>query len=317
MPKEEVSTRDYGGVYVHCPVLFEEGGQRLDHDTFREMIRILIAVATEVPCIINPVSVELMYLSDRERVEFLTCLREETSGRALAGPVAMGAGRSMSTDNIIRSIQEAAEIGLDFVKMKLPDHFSVDLSDAEILSFFQSAASAADIDLIIYNSPRRSGRHITSDVIMQLLESCPRIVAIEEFDFSQSQRLLARAGEQLVICPAAPHQVPGLLLGSRGFYASFVWILAPRLMVETLTAAKRGDLLRVRQLYLDNHPLFESPSYGGVSHVALMKYLLERSGFPSGGIRRPFTYPPEHSARAYCDSLLSQASRLGWAPLGR
>jgi 4-hydroxy-tetrahydrodipicolinate synthase len=161
---------------------------------------------------------------------------------------------------------------------------------------FAAVAEATRVPVIAYNVPSRTAVDLLPATVARLAQ-LPRLAGIKEAvpDMGRSRELVASCGEKFVVLSGDdPTAREAVYAGARGVI-SVTANVAPRLMVDMMSAALRGDRATAdridamlaplhRDLFLEPNPI---PA----------KWALQRMGLIGGGIRLPLTpFSGEHHA---------------------
>lgn len=151
-------------------------------------------------------------LSDEEHVECIRFAVEHTAGRV---PVVAGVG-SNHTSYAVWLSQQAKEAGADALLHVTPYYNKT--SQAGLVRHFFACADAADLPIILYNVPSRTGMTIKPETYLTL-SGHPNIVATKEAsgNITDIARTAALCGDSLDIYSGNDDQiVPILSLGGKG-----------------------------------------------------------------------------------------------------
>lgn len=147
-----------------------------------------------------------------ERDEIIRFVVRAVSSRV---PVIVGCG-SNCTDIAAKMAREASELGADGILAVTPYYNKG--SKVGLVRHFEAIASGADVPVIIYNVPSRTGVDLSLDVIEKLAEN-EMIVGIKEASGSASKSagIIARFGDDMPVYSGSDEvNLPILAIGGKG-----------------------------------------------------------------------------------------------------
>jgi len=140
----------------------------------------------------------------------------ETTVEVASTPVLAGTGAS-STQQAIEFTQYAADVGADAGLVIYP-YYSWPTND-NVVRHYKAIADAADIPIVIYNIPKRTGRNLEPDATVELAAH-PNIAGIKESagDMNQMFELLRRTRDINfdVLSGYDSQAFPTILMGGTG-----------------------------------------------------------------------------------------------------
>lgn len=223
---------------------------------------------------------EYFSMSDDERLEVLRFVKDFAND----GEILIAGTNAPATREVIRSTEQAKEIGYDIVLLATP--FYTRPTQEELLKHYQTVLDAVDVSLILYNYPSKDGIDISFELMDQLADN-PRVIGIKE-----SSGVLQRAVD-------IHNRYEGriaLVSGSDDIALDFMfwgadsWICGPancmvKACVDLDRTFRSGDLAKARQqmaiLYRAMN-ILESGKF-----VQKIKYGCELQGTPVGLCRAP------------------------------
>lgn len=223
---------------------------------------------------------EYFSMSDDERLEVLRFVKDFAN----EGEILIAGTNAPATREVIRSTEQAKEIGYDIVLLATP--FYTRPTQEELLKHYQTVLDAVDVSLILYNYPSKDGIDISFELMDQLADN-PRVIGIKE-----SSGVLQRAVD-------IHNRYEGriaLVSGSDDIALDFMfwgadsWICGPancmvKACVDLDRTFRSGDLAKARQqmaiLYRAMN-ILESGKF-----VQKIKYGCELQGTPVGLCRAP------------------------------
>ena len=229
-------------------------------------------------------------LNDAEHVEVLRFSYERAAGRV---PMIAGTG-SNDTAYAISLTQEAAKIGYQGALVVTPYYNKT--TQKGLVAHFTAIADAADIPLVLYNVPSRTGVNIEPATYAALAEH-PNIWAIKEAggNISKIVETMALVGDRLDVYSGNDDQiVPIIACGGKGVIS----VLSNPLPGETSKMchmALQGDIPGAMELQKKYLPLINA-LFCEVNPIPV-KAAMHAMGYCSDDIRLPLT-PMEDDNRA-------------------
>ena len=185
-----------------------------------------------------------------ERGRIIECAVARAAGRV---PVIVGAG-SNDTRTATRLAAQARSLGADGVLAVTPYYNRP--GRAGVIAHFRAVADAAELPVIMYNVPSRTGVNLEPEWVAELAKH-PYLCAVKEAsgNLNQLTGLAAACGDGVAIYSGNDDQVlPALALGARGVISVAANII-PALMHEMVDAWLRGEPERCRALQLESLPM--------------------------------------------------------------
>lgn len=298
-----MGARAWSGVYTALVTPFSGDGSRVDEARLVEQIEFQ-ANPPDSPGVHGVVAVgttgESPTLSEREQKRVIELAVEH--GRRLGLKVIAGTG-SNDTAHACAMQRFALDAGADATLSVTPYYNKPNQAGME--RHFLAVADAADIPVILYNIPGRSGAGLTVGTIARLAEH-PNIVALKEAGGSvqfASEVVIAAPGLE-VLSGDDPLTLPMMAVGAVGV-VSVVSNIAPAAVRRMVDAALAGDFAAARR---EHEGLF------GLSRALLtlepnpvgVKAAMAMLGRDSGVIRPPLA-PASESSLAAIRSMLVEA----------
>ncbi|AYA03338.1 4-hydroxy-tetrahydrodipicolinate synthase [Acinetobacter sp. WCHAc010034] len=218
-------------------------------------------------------------------------------------PIIAGTGAN-STHEAIELTKEAKELGADAALLVTP-YYNKPTQEG-LYQHYKAIAAAADMPMILYNVPGRTGVDLENETVIRLAD-IPQIVGIKDAtgDVPRGQALLeGLKGKDMTVYSgddATAYQL--ITLGALG-NISVTANVAPKEMSEVCAAAIAGDAERAEQLNakvanLHNILFCES-------NPIPVKWALHDMGLIGAGIRLPLT-PLAEQYRAPLHAALADA----------
>ena len=208
-------------------------------------------------------------------------------------PIIAGTG-SNDTDYAIDLTRYSYEVGADASLVVTPYYNKA--TQKGLVSMFTAIADAADLPMILYNVPSRTGVAIEPSTYLALADH-PNIVAIKEANgnISKIVETAALVGDKLDIYSGNDDQiVPVLSVGGKGVI-SVLSNLLPKQTSEMCHAFFSGDIKRSLKMQLDYLPLINA-LFSEVNPIPV-KAAMAAMGFCEDYLRLPLT-PMENDHRA-------------------
>ncbi len=200
-------------------------------------------------------------------------------------PVLAGTG-SNSTAEAIRLTAFAREIGADGAVLISP-YYNKPTQEG-IFKHYKMIAASADLPLIVYNIPGRTGSNVLPETFARLCE-IKNVVGVKEASGSMEQISDIRrlCGDRLTILSGDDSlTVPIMALGGKGVI-SVISNLMPRETHELAAAALEGDFVRAREIHFRLLPLMRA-LFVETNPIPL-KQALAYMGKCSAELRMPLT----------------------------
>lgn len=246
------------------------------------------------------------YILERwEKEKILESVVEETAGRI---PVYAGTG-CISTKETIDFSKRAQELGADVLSVITP-YFAA-ATQEELAEHYIAVADAAEIPVILYNIPARTGHNLAPDTVRQLAEH-PNIVGVKDSSGNFDQMLqYIEAGKGQKFCVLSGNDsliLWNLLAGGTGGIAGCANVF-PERMTAIYEAFSAGELARARELQESVRVFRDCFKYGNPNTV--VKAAVEMLGFPVGKCRKPFAGVSEETEKKIREALEKLGSITG------
>src|SRR5437762_416949 len=243
-----MSKKSFRGTGTALVTPFKSDGS-IDEKALRGLVDFQIAEGIDMilPC---GTTGEGATLSWEETDRVTQIVIEQTRRRV---PVVVGAG-SNSTTEAIEGTKHAARLGADGV-LSVGPYYNKPTQQG-YYEHFKAIAQAADIPVIVYNVPGRTGGNIEAKTMLRLAE-IPNIVAVKEAsgNLGQIMDIIRDAPRDFrVLSGDDSIAVAVVALGGDGII-SVVSNEAPAMMSTTIDAALEGNLAKARELHYKLLPL--------------------------------------------------------------
>ena len=199
-------------------------------------------------------------------------------------PVIAGTG-SNNTVEAVELTRHAADAGVDAALVISPYYNKS--NKAGLLAHFKTIANSADIPIILYNVPSRTGQDVSAEIIAELAK-VGNIVAVKEAsgNVEKVSRILELTADEdfEVLSGEDGLTLPIISLGGVGVI-SVVANVVPGMMVKLVEAARKGDLKTAREMHFRMAPL--TRALFSETNPIPVKRAVELMGFARGDLRLP------------------------------
>ncbi len=171
-------------------------------------------------------------------------------------PVLAGTG-SNATAEAIRLTVFAREVRADGALMISP-YYNKPTQEG-IYKHYKAVAASADLPIIVYNIPGRTGSNILPETVARLCD-VKQVVGIKEASGSMDQvsDILRLCGDRLTILSGDDSAtLPLMAIGAKGVIATITNVM-PREMHELAAAALADDFGRAREIHFKMLPLMRA-----------------------------------------------------------
>jgi 4-hydroxy-tetrahydrodipicolinate synthase len=215
-------------------------------------------------------------------------------------PVVAGTG-SNNTVEAVELTKHAADVGADGALVISPYYNKS--NTAGLLAHFKTIAEEADIPIILYNVPSRTGQDLSVEVIAKLA-TVDNIVAVKEASGSVEKisRILEMTADEDfgVLSGEDALTFPAVALGGSGV-VSVVANIVPEMMVNLVEATKKGDLETARKLHFKMAPLMRA--LFSETNPIPVKRAMELMGLVNGNLRLPLAPLSDENDKVLQDAL--------------
>jgi 4-hydroxy-tetrahydrodipicolinate synthase len=282
----------------------------LDEDALGRLVRFQLEGGVDflVPCGTTGETPTLTHEEYRAVVRGVVAL---VAGRV---PVVAGVGGN-NTAHVVELAAQARSLGADAILSVAP-YYNRPTQEG-LFQHFQAVAKAADLPVILYNVPGRTGSNIEPATVVRLA-SIPNVVAIKEAsgNLEQQMELLRTVppGFRVLSCDDA-WTFPLMSLGAVGVI-SVVSNEAPDRVSRLTGLLREGRHAEARKLHFDLLPLFKANFYETnpipvKAALAMMGMMEEVYRLPMVPMRPENRQRLEHVLRS--QGLLADAAPAGSA----
>jgi 4-hydroxy-tetrahydrodipicolinate synthase len=213
----------------------------LDTDRAMELARYLVDDQGNDGLVVSGTTGESPTTSDEEKAELLAAVVSAVGDRA---SVIAGVG-TFSTRHTIELLAAAQNAGADGALVVTPYYNRP--PQTGLLNHFRAVADAADLPLMIYDIPGRTGTPVETATMIEIAAH-PRIVAVKDAkgDLAGTTKVLANT-DLFYYCGADEHNLASLAIGAVGI-ASVVAHVASREYRQLIDAVVAGDLATAQEI---------------------------------------------------------------------
>ena len=271
-------TIEFRGCYVAIVTPFKADGG-LDEAGLRSNIDFLLAngVAGVVPC---GTTGESATLSWEEHMRVVDIAIEQVRGRA---QVIAGAG-SNNTGEAIEAALHAKESGADAILSITPYYNKP--SQEGLFRHFSAVAKAADIPMVLYNVPGRTGVNLLPETVARLCE-VPQVAAVKEAsgNVTQISEIHRLCGDRIAVLSGDDGlTLPILSCGGKGVI-SVIANVVPAKMSAMIDRYLNGDHAAALKLHEELLPLSQIVFIE--SNPVPVKECMAEMGLAAGPVRLP------------------------------
>ena len=272
-----------------CPALitpFDQNGN-IDYTAFAVQIDTQIAAGADAVCVCGTTG-EASTLTRREQMSAIEFCVKQVSGRV---PVIAGTGNNC-TKAAAEMTQWAKLCGADAALLVTP-YYNKTTQDG-LVRHYEYIAERADIPLILYNVPSRTGLSFAAETYQALAQN-PAFNGVKEAsgDLSLVAKTRCLCGDDFFIWSGNDDQtVPMLALGAVGVISAAANLI-PDVMVRLSHLCLEGEFHVASQLQIQYAPLLEA-LFCEVNPVPL-KTAMKLAGVDTGTLRLPLCgMDPQH-----------------------
>lgn len=219
----------------------------IDFDAYGRLIDFQLENGTDgiVPC---GCSGEAATLSHDEQKALIRYCVERVAGRV---PVVAGTG-SNNTREAVGLTKFAREVGCQGALLITP-YYNKPTAAGQI-AHYKTVAEEADIPIMLYNVPGRTGTKIMPETIAEM-SKIPNIVSVKEACGSVDQvSQILHLCDINVMSGDDSLTLPMMVVGARGVVSVAANVI-PRIMSDLCAAANGGDFAKARELHFKILPL--------------------------------------------------------------
>jgi len=268
----------FSGSIVALVTPFKADGA-IDFEAYGRLIDWQLAEGTDgiVPCGCTGEAATLSHDEQKECIRFAV---ERVSGRV---PVIAGTG-SNSTIEAISLTRYAKEAGAD-AALHITPYYNKPTPAGQI-AHYTAVAKAADIPIMLYNVPSRTGISLLPQTVAEL-SKIPNIVSIKEAAGSLDQvSQILDLCDINVLSGDDSLTLPMMAVGAAGV-VSVAANVAPAKVAGMCAAFRKGDIEEAREIHYELFPLFKALFIE--TNPMPVKAALARMGLIENVLRLPLT----------------------------
>lgn len=275
----------FGRVLTAMATPFTGSGE-LDLDAAAALAQWLVANGSD-GLVVSGTTGEAPTLTDDEDEQLWTAVRA-----AVDVPLLFGAGTN-DTRHTCELVQRAAGCGADGLLIVAPYYNKP--TQAGFEAHYRAVAAVTDLPIVLYDIPGRTGRKVSTEVILRLANEVPTLVGLKDAagDPSETARVVAGAPDHFDVYSGDDGMtLPLLAVGAVGVVGTCTHWCGP-IMQDLVDAFTKGDHERAQQL---NASMFESYWYESrevAQYAQAVKTALRVLGQPAGPCRLPIGPEPE------------------------
>ena len=275
----------FGRIMTAMITPFDAAGA-VDYDVAQQLAKHLVAEGND-GLVICGTTGESPTLSDDEKLGMLAAVVEAVDVPVIAGTVGYNTAHSIDLS------QQAAKLGVHGVLSLCP--FYSRPSQAGIEAHFRAIADAVDLPQLIYDIPVRTGRKVSTEVLVRLAHEVPNIVGVKDAaaDPAETAMLIAATpGDFEIYSGDDKLTLPFLAVGAVGTIGVATHWTAPD-HHAMFDAWEAGDVAAAQRA---NRRMFESFRFetGDFTPNPIpTKAMMRTLGFSVGECRLPVGPAPE------------------------
>lgn len=275
----------FGSVLTAMITPFDKAGE-LDYDVAARLARWLVEQGNQ-GLVVAGTTGESPTITHAEQVRLFQVVRD-----AVTVPVVAGVG-SNSTRESLELAEAAAEARVDGLLVVTPYYNRP--SQAGLTAHFKQVAAVADLPVMLYDIPVRTGRKIETETLLELAHTVPNIVALKDAagNPAETAKLIAKAPAHFEVYSGDDSlTLPLLSVGAVGVVGVCThWCAAE--MAEMVAAYHKGDVERARQLNTLMLDSYDFETGLAAPNPVPSKAMLRALGWAVGECRPPMGPTPE------------------------
>jgi 4-hydroxy-tetrahydrodipicolinate synthase len=275
----------FGAVLTAMVTPFTPTGE-LDGERTAELARRLVDRGND-GLVLAGTTGESPVLTDEERTELWRVVRAAVDVPLVAGST------TNDTAHSVAMTEAAHELGMDGILAVTPYYNRP--SQAGLDAHFRAVAEASPLPVLLYDIPIRTGRKISTELIVRLAEEVPTIVGLKDAAANPAEtgRLISLVPEDFEVYSGDDAMtLPFLAVGAVGVIGVATHWCASE-MSEMIAAFGKGDVERARELNARMVPSFGYETSDAAPNPLPSKVMLDVLGHPVGEARLPMGPPPD------------------------
>jgi 4-hydroxy-tetrahydrodipicolinate synthase len=225
----------------------------LDEKALRRLVQFQLKghVDALVPC---GTTGENPTLTHDEQCRVIEIVLEEANGKA---KIFAGAGGN-DTREVIEKARAAKRLGVDAI-LSVGPYYNKPTQEG-FYQHFHAVAESADVDIIVYNIPSRTGSNIEAGTTLRMAEEIAHVVGVKESSGNLAQMMEIahhRPSNFSLLSGDDAFTFPLIALGGDGVISTTA-NQVPRLFSDMTRACLKGEWKRARELHYKLLPLMNS-----------------------------------------------------------
>lgn len=293
---------DAGEVITAMVTPFDEK-REIDYPALEKLVKHLINTGSD-SILVAGTTGESPTLTHDEEYELIYSVKGVNSGSV---NVIMGAG-SNSTKTAVETSKKAQELGVDAILSVVPYYNKP--NQQGLMEHFGAVARAADLPIILYNIPSRTGICMTTDTIAFLAKEYDNIVAVKQsfFDMDAVSELSIKCPEDFAIYSGDDSlTLPMLSLGAHGIVSVASHVVGKEIK-SMISNYKCGQIRAAKNVHKKLYPLFKKLFMA--PNPIPVKAVLSKLGIMENYVRRPLVELNEVERAELYDCLNSVLDSL-------
>lgn len=249
---------------------------------------------------------EFFAMTEDEKVELVRMAADQIGGRV---PLYAGAG-AITTAETVRLARRLRQAGADALSVITP--YFVPVSQSELQAHYEAVAAAAELPIVLYNIPARTGVVLEAGTV-ESLSRLPNVVGVKDSsgNFEHILQLIQRTGPDFAVLAGTDSLILSTLLaGGAGAVAASA-NAAPETVVSIYEHWKAGRLDEARRSQAELAAVRGLMQLGTIP--AALKEMVSRLGIDVGPPRLPVRPADDGMRRTIADGL-RKAGLLKEAP---
>ncbi len=275
----------FGRIMTAMITPFDDAGA-VDYDVAQQLAKHLVAEGND-GLVICGTTGESPTLSDDEKLGMLAAVVEAVDVPVIAGTVGYNTAHSIDLS------QQAAKLGVHGILALCP--FYSRPSQAGIEAHFRAIAEACDLPQLIYDIPIRTGRKVSTELLVRLAHEVPNIVGVKDAaaDPAETAKLIAATPDDFELYSGDDAlTLPFLSVGAVGTIGVATHWTAPD-HVAMFDAWESGDVARAQRASRRMHESFAFETGDLTPNPIPTKAMMRTLEFPVGECRLPIGPAPE------------------------
>jgi 4-hydroxy-tetrahydrodipicolinate synthase len=263
-----------------------DGSGRVDLDGAASLASWLVEQGND-GLVVTGTTGEASTLTDDEQVEVWRAVRA-----AVDVPLIAGSGTN-DTRHAAELTAQADDARMDGVLLVTPYYNRP--SQAGIEAHFRHVASATRLPVLLYDIPVRTGRKVSTEILLRLVREVPNIFGVKDAagDPTESARLVAEAPSDFELYSGDDSlTLPLLSIGAVGVIGVCTHWTA-REMSEMIAAFGKGDVEHAREVNARLIESYDFESADDAPNPVPTKAMLRALGQPAGECRFPMGPTPD------------------------